>query len=87
VKETPQISSINYWERSGGDTSEQGADSAVVHTRGVFDKHGNLMALMTHDTDFGDSFEREADDPTYFLKFSVPGYAFGVNALVYAMSH
>jgi hypothetical protein len=87
VKETPQISSIGYWERSGGDTSERGEDSAIVHTRGVLDKHGNLMALMTHDTDFGDSFEREADDPNYFLKFSIPGYAFGVNALVYAMSH
>jgi hypothetical protein len=87
VEATPQISSINYWERSGGDTSERGADSAIVHTRGVLDKHGNLMALMTHDTDFGDSFEREADDPNYFLKFSIPGYAFGINTLVYAMSH
>jgi hypothetical protein len=45
------------------------------------------MALMTHNTDFGDSFEREADDPNYFLLFSRPGYAFGINALVYAMSH
>jgi hypothetical protein len=45
------------------------------------------LALMTHDTDFGDAFEREADDPDYFLHFSIPGYAFGINALVYAMSH
>ena len=30
------------------------------------------MVLMTHNTDFGDSFEREGDDPSYFYKFSVP---------------
>jgi len=87
VTETPQIASIQHWRSSGGGTSERGEDSAIVHTRGVLDKQGNLMALMTHDTDFGDSFEREADDPNYFLLFSRPGYAFGINALVYAMSH
>jgi hypothetical protein len=87
VQKTPQIASINFWYGNGGSTSERGADSADVHTRGVFDKNGNLMVLMTHNTDFGDSFEREGDDPTYFLNFSVPGYAFGVNTLLYAMTH
>ena len=43
--------------------------------------------LTTHNTDFGDAFEREAENPEYFLNFSVPGYAFGVNALLYAMTH
>ena len=33
------------------------------------------------------TFEREADDPAYFLENSIPGYAFGINALLYAMSH
>jgi hypothetical protein len=87
VAETPQIASINYWYRSGGSTSERGEDSAIVHTRAVLNRHGHIMALMTHNTDVGDSFEREGDDPTYFLNFSVPGYAFGVNALLYAMTH
>ena len=87
VAETPQIASINHWYRSGGGTSERGEDSAIVHTRAVLNRHGHIMALMTHNTDVGDSFEREGDDPTYFLNFSVPGYAFGVNALLYAMTH
>jgi hypothetical protein len=87
VKETPQISSINFWYGNNGSTSERGADSAEVHTRAILDQHGNVMVLMTHNTDFGDSFEREGDDPTYFLNFSVPGYAFGINALLYAMTH
>jgi hypothetical protein len=87
VKRTPQISSINYWAGSGGDTSERGADSAIVHTRAVLDSQGRIMVLMTHNTDFGDGFEREAENPDYFLKFSVPGYQFGINALLYAMTH
>jgi hypothetical protein len=45
------------------------------------------MVLMTHNTDFGDSFEREGENRQYFLQFSVPGYAFGVNSLLYAMTH
>jgi len=53
----------------------------------VLDKHGNIMVLMTHNTDLGDSFEREADDPQYFYQMSVPGYAFGINALLYALTH
>ena len=37
--------------------------------------------------DFGDSYERESDDPTYFYNFSVEGYAIGINVLLYAMTH
>ena len=87
IKKVPQIASINYWASSGGDTSERGADSAEAHARAVLDKHGNIMVLMTHNTDLGDSFEREADDPQYFYQMSVPGYAFGINALLYAFTH
>jgi len=87
VKHTPQIPSISFWAGSGGATSERGEDSAIVDTRAVLDAHGRIMVLMTHNTDLGDSFEREADDPQYFYQMSVPGYAFGINALLYAMTH
>jgi hypothetical protein len=82
-----QIPSINAWMGMGGGTSENGADSAVPHARGIFDKHGNLMVFITHNTDYGDAFEREGDDPQYFYTFSVDGYAFGINVLLYALSH
>jgi hypothetical protein len=45
------------------------------------------MIFITHNTDIGDSFEREGDSRQYFLQFSVPGYALGVNVLLYAMAH
>lgn len=86
IDKVPQIASINFWA-STGSTSEQGYDSAVARAMGVADKQGRLMVLMTHNTDFGDSWEREADDPTYFYNFSVAGYAFGINVLLYSMTH
>jgi hypothetical protein len=87
ISRVPQIASINFWMGSGGGTSEQYEDSAVPHAMGIADGQGRLMVLMTHNTDFGDSWEREADDPNYFYKFSVDGYAFGINVLLYALSH
>jgi hypothetical protein len=87
IKETPQIAAIGQWRNMGGGTSERGERSAEVHTRAILDSSGRMMVLMTHNTDLGDSFEREADDPQYFYTMSVPGYAFGINALVYALTH
>jgi hypothetical protein len=87
VARVPQIPSINHWYGSGGGTSERGADSAVPHARGILDRQGRLMVLITFNTDFGDSWEREGDDPQYFYTFSVEGYAFGINVLIYAMTH
>ena len=85
VAKFPQIPSIGAW-RPGGSTSER-YDSQVPHARAILDSRERIMVLITHNTDFGDSFERESDDPRYFMEFSVPGYAFGINALVYSMTH
>ena len=83
----PQIPSINFWAGSGGETSERGADSAEAHARAITDANGRLLVLITHNTDIGDSWEREGDDKNYFYTFSVEGYAFGINVLLYAMTH
>src|SRR5262245_21854533 len=58
VDAVPQIPSINFWFRTR-QTSERGADSAVPPARAISDAHGNIIVLMTHNTDFGDAFERE----------------------------
>jgi hypothetical protein len=87
VRKKAQIPSINYWLGSGGDTSERQSDSRPVHIRGISDERGRLMVLMTHNTDFGDSWEREGLSHEYFVTFSVDGYQFGINTLIYAMTH
>jgi hypothetical protein len=86
VKRILQVPAINRW-RSGGGTSERGADSAIVNTRGIFDEKGRLMVLMTHNTDISDTWEREGEDVEYFYTFSPEGYAIAINVLVYAMTH
>jgi Domain of unknown function (DUF4159) len=83
----PQIPSINFWIGSGGGTSERGADSAEPHGRAIVDDHGRIMVLMTHNTDISDAWEREGEDPEYFRRFSVDGYAVAINVLLYAMTH
>lgn len=86
VRRIPQIPAINYWLGSGGDTSERGTDSADVHARVILDDHGRVMVFMTHNTDISDSWEREGEDPNYFYRFSVEGYAVAVNVLLHAMT-
>jgi hypothetical protein len=86
VKETPQISNIGFWT-ANHDGRERGDLTPHADPRAIFDKRGNMMVLMTHDTDFGDAYEREGDSPEYFLANSVAGYAFGINALLFAMTH
>ena len=87
VKEFPQIPSIQWWRTSGGGTSERGSDSARPTVRGISDRHGNLMVLMTHNTDISDAWEREGEDPRFFYAFSPNGYAVGINVVLYAMTH
>jgi uncharacterized protein DUF4159 len=86
VSSFPQIPGIGYWD--GRDrTSERGRETATPHLRAINDDRGRVMVLMTFNTDFGDSYERETENPLYFQKFSVPGYAFGINVIVYSMTH
>jgi hypothetical protein len=87
VKSIPQIPSIQFWRQSGGQTSERGSDSIPAHMRGIEDRHGNLMVLMSHNTDISDAWEREGEDPQFFFSFSPDGYAIAINVVMYTMSH
>ena len=87
VNHVAQIPSIGSWFGLGGGTSERGADSAVPHVRAITDESGRIIVLMTFNTDFGDSWEREGDNKAYFKRFGPDGYAFGINVIIYAMTH
>jgi hypothetical protein len=87
VKEIPQVPSIRFWRGTGGNTSERGEESATVHIRGIRDKHGRIIAIMTHNTDLSDSFEREGEDPQFFSRMSSRGYPVGIDILLYILTH
>ena len=86
LEKVPQITNVTFWLKNNGKTSERQEDSASVHVRAIRDQHRRIMVLMTHNTDVGDSFEREREDSEYSRLFSPPGYALGINVLLYAMT-
>jgi hypothetical protein len=87
VKDIEQVSSIQFWTRSGGNVSERGPDSPYPNHRGIVDQKGRLMVVMTHNTDIPDTWEREGESQEYFERFSPAGYAIGVNTVLYGMTH
>ncbi len=88
IKEKPQVTTPWHWRAFGGGTSERGAESAVVHYKGVHDEKGRLMAVICHNTDLGDGWEREGVDEEYFREISAKrAYPMGINIVVYALTH
>jgi hypothetical protein len=88
VRKVPQVPGIGFWRADGGQTtSERGEETAVPHFRALRDTHGRIFAVMTHNTDVSNAWERETEDPEYFRRFSIEGYAVGINVLLYAMTH
>lgn len=86
LEKVPQITNVTFWLKNNGKTSEREQDSAQVHVRAIRDEHRRILVLMTHNTDVGDSFERERESTEYSRLFSPPGYALGINVLLYAMT-
>ena len=87
VRRLPQIPSIQHWRTAGPTTSERGPESATPHIRAITNSRGEVMVLMTHNTDISDAWEREGEDPRFFYTFSPDGYAVGINVMLYAMTH
>lgn len=94
LKEKPQTPSINWavqyknvevrtWE-----PSRDGSDTRQVNYRAISDDAGRIMVLLCHNTDLGDGWEREGEDPYYFEEFGVKrAYPMGINIITYAMTH
>jgi hypothetical protein len=89
LKEKPQVPSIHDWERTGltYELRHEG-NTRDVHYKGISDKKGRLMVIICHNTDLGDGWEREGEDPEYFKQFSEKkSYPMGINIVTYAMTH
>jgi hypothetical protein len=87
VQRIPQISNIGFWRRSGGETSERGAESATPHLRMIVDEEGDILVLMSFNTDVADGWEREAENENFFKQFSPESYGLAMNVAVWVMTH
>ncbi len=86
LKEKPQVPSIHTWLSSG--MTYERWDAQSPHYRGLFDDNGRMMAIICHNTDLGDGWEREGENEEYFREFSEKkAYPMGINIVVYAMTH
>lgn len=89
LPEKPQIPSIGQAMagRFQGITWER-PDAQEVHYKGIFDDKGRMMVIICHNTDLGDGWEREGEDPWYFKEFAEKkAYPLGINIVFYAMTH
>ena len=89
LKEKPQVPSIHSWQRGGVDWEYgHGGDTREVHYKALFDDEGRMMAIICHNTDLGDGWEREGENEDYFHQFSEKwAYPMGINIVFYAMTH
>jgi hypothetical protein len=88
LKEKPQVPSIEVAldGRTTGIFYEKGGKGA--HYYGIFDTKGRSMVIICRNTDLGDGWEREGEDPFYFKEFSEKkAYPMGINIIVYSMTH
>lgn len=67
-----------------GVTYEQ--DGYTPHWRGIYDDEQRLMVAINFNMDLGDAWEH-ADTPYYPEKMTALAYRFGINYVIYAMTH
>jgi len=77
-----QIPSRQY--TYSGRTWEKGG--FTPHWRGIYDDQGRLMVAINFNMDIGDAWEH-ADWPDYPENMTALAYRFGINYLIYAMTH
>ncbi len=92
LKEKPQIPNFQTGEESQytGVTWERGhgPGAETPHYRALYDDKGRMMAIICHNTDLADGWEREGVYEYYFREFSEKkSYPLGINIVFYAMTH
>jgi hypothetical protein len=86
LEEVPQMPNIGFWRRTGGLTSERGAETENATLSAIVDDRGRVMVAMTHNTDLGDGMERESESYEFFERFSPYAYGVAINLVVYSMT-
>ena len=86
LKEKPQVPSIGVAVNYG--ITYEREDAKTPHYKAIYDDKGRIMAIICHNTDLGDGWEREGEDEWYFREFSEKSaYPLGINIVFYAMTH
>lgn len=92
-----QVPTMQFWNTAHNwddpnspplQTVDRGVGSEVMSVRAWQDDKGRIMALVIHNSDVPDGWEREGEDDRYFRTFSEKiSYPLGVNIVFYLMTH
>jgi hypothetical protein len=74
------------FRRRGGSDSGRVQGLPEPYWRGIYDDDGRLMIAMNYNQDVGDAWEH-ADDAYYPQPMTALAYRFGVNYIIYSMTH
>ena len=69
-----------------GDGSIQAQMEGLQRWAGIYDTSGRLIVAINFNMDMGDAWEH-ADDPVYPEPMTALAYRFGINYVIYAMTH
>ena len=90
-RQQPQIPSVGTFQFTGLSYDPEfpfEEKNHAPHYFAIYDDKQRMIALICHNNHYGDGWEHEGDDETYFDKFSLPmGYPMFINILVYASAH
>jgi hypothetical protein len=89
-KKQPQIPSVGTFASTGKsyDYADYEQMNHDPHYFGIYDDKRRMMMLICHNNHYGDGWEHEGDDESYFDLFSLPmGYPMLINILAYTTSH
>ncbi|MGV3590168.1 MAG: DUF4159 domain-containing protein [Gammaproteobacteria bacterium] len=75
---------LDRWE--GGCYTQKATLEGEQKWAGIYDDDGRLMVAIDFNMDMGDAWEH-ADDPCYPEPMTALAYRFGINYLIYAMTH
>jgi hypothetical protein len=88
IPQIPGIEPARRFREEGQGRTWERPDDPDPHYRALFDDNGRMMALICHNTDLGDGWEREGEEEWYFHEFSEKlAYPMGINIVYYAMTH
>lgn len=102
LKEKPQVCSFDRaasvrdsqgrvlpgFENVTWEDERRHGECRTPHYKAIFDDKGRMMAIICHNTDLGDGWEREGNAEWYFSEFAEnKSYPMGINIVVYAMTH
>lgn len=90
LEELPQVVDFKTWSDGYAFEHAHGAADGdhAPHFWAYHDDRDRVVALLCHNNDIGDGWEREAENESYFREFSEKrSYPLGINVVTYALTH